>query len=347
MTELEFRGLPNLAARTLGATVIWTNDDFFADVHQLIAPGPPDFDAREFGPRGKVYDGWETSRRRATGRADHAVAIVRLAAPGVVRGLVIDTTHFKGNFPPAATVEGTTLLGYPDRAAILEAVWRPLVVNAGLEADGANLIAVDGVEQLITHVRLTLHPDGGVARLRVYGVVVPDPRVLGGRPDLAATTNGGIVIGASNWFYSSPANALGRGTAAVMSDGWETARRRDDGNDWMTIRLGCPGVLTHAVVDTSRFVGNSPSHAQLTDADSGIVLLERTSLLPDTEHVFRLRPAGPVCSVRLDIYPDGGISRLRMRGSVPEDLQEQIAQNWLGRIPADQADLADPKDFFA
>jgi allantoicase len=148
-------------------------------------------------------------------------------------------------------------------------------------------------------------------------------------------------------FFSSPANALAPGRAQVMSDGWETARRRDDGNDWLVVRLAAPGVLHHAVIDTSRFVGNAPGHARLSDAGTGAELLPRTGLIPDTEHRFRIvGDTGPTGLVRLDIYPDGGISRLRLIGVVPPDRREQITRRWLDLLPADVAPAVDQDEFF-
>jgi allantoicase len=338
------RMLPDLAGRALGGSVMATNDDFFADVHSLIAPGPPMHDPTAFGPRGKIYDGWETRRRRAAGED---FALVRLAAPGIVRGVDVDTTHFKGNYPPLASVAATTLLGYPSVDEVLAAEWTPLIETAELAGDSPNLLPVDGPDRLVTHVRLTIRPDGGVARFRAFGEVVPDPRRLGGRVDLAALVHGGSVASCSNMFFSSPANALSPGRATVMSDGWETARRRDDGNDWLVVRLAVPGVLHEAVVDTSRFVGNAPGWAALTDAETGAELLRCTRLLPDTEHVLRVTSAAPVRVVRLDIYPDGGISRLRLLGTVPADLHDGITRRWLDLLPPHQAAAVDPTEFFA
>jgi allantoicase len=153
-------------------------------------------------------------------------------------------------------------------------------------------------------------------------------------------------------FFSSPANALAPGRAQVMSDGWETARRRDDGHDWLVVRLAVPGVLHHAVIDTSRFAGNAPGHARLSDAETGTELLPRTRLIPDTEQWFRIRAgapnvgAGPAGLVRLDIYPDGGISRLRVIGVVPPGRREQITRRWLDLLPSDTAASVDPAEFF-
>ena len=360
----DFTGLPDLASRALGGTVLYANDEFFADAHNLIEPGPAVHDPAAFGIRGKEYDGWETRRRREPGED---FVIIRLAVPAIVRGVNIDTSHFRGNYPPFASIDGTTLLGYPTAAEVRAAAWTPLADQTGLDGDRANLVPVTAPDRLVTHVRLTIHPDGGVARLRVFGEVVPDPRRLGGRVDLAATAAGGRVEACSNMFFSSPANALAPGRAQVMSDGWETARRRDDGNDWLVVRLAAPGVLQHAVIDTSRFVGNAPGHARLSDAGTGAELLPRTRLIPDTEHRFRIRAtaagpgatgagaAGPAAAgpgdavtgvVRLDIYPDGGISRLRLEGVVPPDHREQIARRWLDLLPGDVAATLDQDEFF-
>jgi allantoicase len=339
----DFTGLPDLASRALGGTVLYANDEFFADAHNLIEPGPAVHDPAAFGIRGKEYDGWETRRRREPG-ADFV--IIRLAAPALVRGVNIDTAHFRGNYPPSGSVAGATLLGYPSAAEVLGAAWTPLAGQTDLGGDQANLVPVTTPDRLVTHVRLTIHPDGGVARLRVFGEVVPDPRWLGGRVDLAATCTGGRVEACSNMFFSRPANALAPGRAQVMSDGWETARRRDDGHDWLVVRLAVPGVLHHAVIDTTRFVGNAPGLARLGDEESSAELLPRTRLVPDTEHWFRIRAGDPTGLVRLDIYPDGGISRLRLVGVVPPERREQIARRWLSLLPADVAAGVDQGEFF-
>lgn len=343
-SQTELRRLPDVASRALGASVMFANDEFFGDVHRLIEAAPATHDPAAFGPRGKIYDGWETRRRRSPGED---FVIVRLAAGAIVRGVDIDTAHFRGNFPPFASVEVTTLLGYPDVDEVLAAEWTTVIDKVELTGDSANVFSVDVPDRLATHVRLTIHPDGGVARLRVYGEVVPDPRRLGGRPDLAALINGGRVVACSNMFYASPANVLAPGVARVMSDGWETARRRDDANDWLTVQLGVPGVLYDVVLDTSRFVGNAPGEAELTDAETGAVLLPRTRLLPDTEHRLRVSGAPLIRSARLDIYPDGGISRLRLHGIVGPEEHESVVQRWLGLLPADQVARVDAAEFFA
>jgi allantoicase len=340
----EFTWLPDVASRALGASVLAANDDFFADARNLLSPEAARHDPGAFGHRGKVYDGWETRRRRTPG-ADHV--IVRLAVPAILRGVNIDTSFFTGNYPSAATVDATTLLGYLSAQEVAAADWTALAPRADLVGDSPNYVSADAADQLATHVRLTIHPDGGVARLRVHGEIVPDPRFLGGRPDLAALTAGAQVHDCSNMFYSSPANALSPGRAQIMADGWETARRRDDGHDWMIVRLAAPGELHEVIIDTSCFLGNAPGWAALSDAETGAILLPRTRLLPDTAHRLRLAPAAAARLVRLDIYPDGGIARLRLRGTVPATARPGIAGRWIGLLPPALAASVDSSEFFA
>ncbi len=208
---------PELANRALGGTVVWSNDEFYGEADRLLVPDPPVHDPAEFTTRGKVYDGWETRRRRdpaavpgngspGATASDHA--IVRLATPAVVHLVDIDTAFFRGNYPPHASVEGVAVLGYPTAAELLDADWFPLVERTDIGGDGSNVHETSGPERLVTHVRLSIYPDGGVARLRVYGEARPDPRFLGGRIDLASTVHGGRVVACSNMFYSSPSNVL-------------------------------------------------------------------------------------------------------------------------------------------
>ncbi|HEY0813031.1 MAG TPA: allantoicase [Pseudonocardia sp.] len=315
----DFRELPDLARRDLGGSVIWANDEGFAAKENLITPRAPLFDAGTFGHHGKIYDGWETRRRREPGED---VAVVRLGVAGVVAGVVVDTSWFVGNYPPEASVDG---------AAGPEGPWFPLVERTALKGDTQNAFAVDCARR-VTHVRLRIHPDGGVARLRVHGVALPDPALLDalGTVDLAAIECGGRVTGCSNLFYSSPNNLLLPGPARLMGEGWETARRRDDGNDWVEITLGMQAVIAVAELDTSWFLGNAPGWAVLRGRDGGGAwreLLPRTALLPDNRHLFPLAPT-PVTAVRLDILPDGGMARVRLHGTPTEAGRAELTTRW-------------------
>jgi allantoicase len=322
----EFTLLPDLASRALGGGVVFTNDEFFAAADHLVLPSPPTFRPRTFDHKGQVYDGWETRRRRSAGSD---VAIVRLGAPGVIHGVDVDTAFFTGNYPPHASIDGAALAGYPDSFDDVD--WQPLVGRSALEGDSRNLFAVDDPRRF-THVRLTIYPDGGVARLRVHGEVVPDPALLPAEFDVAALEHGGWVTECSNMFYGHPQNMLRPGLAEHMGDGWETSRRRDDGNDWVVVRLAAPSVLTFADLDTSHFKGNSPGTARLrgtADQQEWFDLLPQTPLRPDTRHRFPIVTDRPASHVRLDIYPDGGMARLRLigrpdRGFLTEKLRRHV-----------------------
>jgi allantoicase len=331
----DFRKLPDLAARAFGGAVVAANDEFFAAKENLVLDAPPA--ARpEFGHKGKEYDGWETRRRRFPG---HDWAIVRLGTPGIVAGVVLDTAFFTGNYPPRASVEGAAVEGHPTVTELEKADWQPLLPLSDLAGDTANAFAV-GSDRRVTHVRLAIHPDGGVARLRVHGVAVPDPRVLDAGPfDLAALENGGRVGAVSDEFYGRPSQLIAPGQARSMGEGWETARRRDSGHDWVEVTLACEGVVTLAELDTSYFLGNAPGSAALTGItdDGEVTLLPRTRLQPDTRHRFVLPSAPGVSTVRLDVFPDGGLARLRLWGRPTPAGRAALGRRWFDALPDVQA----------
>jgi allantoicase len=329
----DFTALPDLASRALGSSVVVATDEVFAEKENLILPAPPTFAADDYGNKGKVYDGWETRRRREPG---HDAAIVRLGAPGIVRGVVVDTSFFVGNYPPFISVEATSAEGYPSPGELVAGPWEPLVAKTSAAGDEVNRYPVD-TDCRWTHVRLSIYPDGGVARFRVYGVVVPDPRFLDGTVDLIALQNGGTVVDCSNAFYSSPVNLILPGRARSMAEGWENARRRDDGNDHVTFHLAATGTVRHVEIDTSHFVGNAPGWLRLSakaDAADWNELLPRTRVQPDTLHRFLVDGREPVSDVRLDVYPDGGLSRCRVFGEIEPAALEQLRLRWWNSLPA-------------
>jgi allantoicase len=321
---------PDLAVRSLGASVIYANDELFAERENLIKPEDPVFQPHTFGNKGQIMDGWETRRRREPGSDS---AIVRLGCGGVVRRVVVDTSYFTGNYPPEVSVEACGAEGYPGPAELSAAQWTTLVPRRAVAGDARNEFDV-AVEQRFTHVRLTIFPDGGVARLRVHGEPVPDPRLLPATIDLAALENGAVVTDCSNMFYSSPSNLLMPGLARVMGDGWETSRRRDEANDWVAVQLACAGSVDVVELDTSHFKGNAPGWASLSY--EGGDLLARTALQPDTRHRFAV-PGGPVAErVRLDVYPDGGMARLRVLGTPTPAARAALADRFLRLLPGRQ-----------
>ncbi|WP_327370994.1 allantoicase [Streptomyces sp. NBC_01217] len=327
--DLPFTDLVDLADRRLGAGVIAANDEFFAERENLLKPEPAEFDPERFGHKGKIMDGWETRRRRGTGAGrphptdeDHDWALVRLGAPGVVRGIVVDTAHFRGNYPQAVSVEAACVPGSPSPEELLApgVKWTTLLPRTAVGGHAANGFVV-AAEQRVTHLRVNQHPDGGIARLRVYGEIVPDPAWLAalGTFDLVALENGGTVEDASDRFYSPATNTIRPGRSRKMDDGWETRRRRDRGNDWIRYRLVEQAEIRAVEIDTAYLKGNSAGWASLCarDGEGGdwTEVLPRTRLQPDTNHRFVLPEAVRATHVRIDIFPDGGISRLRLFGS--------------------------------
>ncbi|MCW2629660.1 allantoicase [Mycobacterium sp.] len=330
-TGPHFLSLPDLAARPAGGAVLWANDDLFAEKENLIKPGPAEHRPATFGHKGQVYDGWETRRRRGVTGDAHDSAIIRLGVPAVVRGVVVDTAWFTGNFPPQISIEAAYPDGYPSIEELAEKTqWTTIVERSDINGDTGNPFAVNSSKRW-SHVRLSIYPDGGVARLRVHGEGLLDPRFADLPLDLAALENGGRITACSNMFYSSPNNLLLPGPARTMGEGWETSRRRDSGNDWVQVHLASRGALTAAELDTSYFIGNSPGSARLSGRDGDgewFELLPRTELQPDTRHRFLIGDHRPVTEARLDIHPDGGMARLRLFGKLTPDGLRQVNERW-------------------
>jgi allantoicase len=333
-------GRVNLAARQLGAGVVAASDESFAAKENLLSPGDPVFTPHLYGPVGKVMDGWETRRRRGAG---HDWALVRLGAPGVIRRVCVDTTHFTGNYPERCSIDACAMAGYPGPAELLgaHADWVRVLEPTALRGDQPNDFDIDA-ERWWTHLRLNIYPDGGVARLRVYGDVVPDPRWLDGQFDLAAQENGGVVIARSDAFYSAPHQLNLPGRPATTAEGWETRRRRGagrgKGSDWVVLRLAAAGEITQVEVDTTCFMHNAPAAVALTACDSPEAeppasegwgpLLPRTPLQPDTRHRFRIDRPAAATHVRVDIYPDGGLARLRLWGALVPAGRAMLERRW-------------------
>jgi allantoicase len=335
---MTFTELIDLASEKVGGAVLVANDDFFAPKENLLRAAEPIFIEGKYTDRGKWMDGWESRRRRTPG---FDWCIIRLGLPGIVRGVVVDTSYFRGNYPEQCSLEGASFEGLPTEAELIdEAVeWVSLLPQVALTGDSRNSFPIEHSEsterdQRITHLRFKIFPDGGVARLRVYGEVVPDWERLkrSGQVDLAAAENGALVLSCSDMFFGHRHNLIMPGRAANMSDGWETKRRRGPGHDWAIIKLARPGHIHAVEVDTSHFKGNFPESCSLeaTNAATDEALtapsiewtnvLPRTKLQAHTRHYFdrELSDAGVVSHLRFNIFPDGGVSRLRVYGSVAE-----------------------------
>ncbi len=316
------RGLVDLAAERVGGRAVAANDEFFAPKENLLRPGRGVFIEGKYTDRGKWMDGWETRRRREPG---HDWCVVRLGIPGVIRAVTVDTNHFRGNYPEACSLDAADLAGDPDTASLAQAAWHALLPRSPLSGHAEHAFAVT-LEQRVTHVRLNIFPDGGVARLRVWGDARPDWASIAasGRPiDLVAVAHGGVPIASSDEFFGEPLNLLMPDRPANMGDGWETKRRRGPGHDWVVVRLGRPGSPATVEIDTTHFKGNFPESASLEGCHAAgdpapdaawRELLSRTTLRADTTHRFPLAGEAPVTHVRLNIFPDGGVARMRLYG---------------------------------
>lgn len=329
---MDFTEFVDLASERLGGAVLYANDDFFAPKENLLKPSTPVFIEGKYTDRGKWMDGWESRRRRTAG---FDWCIVRLGLSGFIRGVVVDTSHFKGNFPEGCSLEGVSIDGSPPIESLTadSAPWVEILPQSKLNGDSLNHFSIDGGKRW-THLRFKIFPDGGVARLRVYGEVTPDwarLQAIGGEIDLAAVENGGRVLVCSDMFFGHRHNLIMPGRATNMSDGWETKRRRGPGHDWTIIRLGKPGHIRRLEVDTSWFKGNFPESCSLEScyaADDKLdtvpdpqfswqPVLARTNLQAHTRHFFdEVIDAGIASHVRFNIFPDGGVSRLRVWGEI-------------------------------
>ncbi|HEX8457807.1 MAG TPA: allantoicase [Pyrinomonadaceae bacterium] len=333
----DFTELVDLAAERVGGAVLYANDDFFAPKENLLKASAPVFVEGKYTDRGKWMDGWESRRRRTPG---FDWCIIRLGLPGRLRGIVVDTAHFKGNYPEQCSLEACDVAGQPAVEQLLDEglAWREVLPVSQLKGDSQNPFPIED-EGRVTHLRFKIYPDGGVARLRVYGEVLPDwtrIRAAGGRVDLAAVEAGGLVLACSDMFFGHRHNLIMPGRAANMSDGWETKRRRGPGHDWVVIKLGARGHIHQVEVDTSHFKGNYPESCSLEGSDLGDAgrdaaaldgaawteILPRTKLQAHTRHHFtdelQHATATALTHVRFHIYPDGGVSRLRLYGNIAE-----------------------------
>lgn len=330
---MDFTELIDLASERLGGAVLVANDEFFAPKENLLKPSTAAFREGEYTDRGKWMDGWETRRRRTPG---FDWCIVRLGLAGVIRGIVVDTSYFRGNYPEHCSLEGAVFPGLPTEQQLSDdsVNWIPLLAQMPLAGDSQNPFPIH-YQQRITHLRFKIYPDGGVARLRVYGEVIPDwdrLRGTGGQLDLVAVENGGQVLASSDMFFGHRHNLIMPGRAVNMSDGWETKRRRGPGHDWVIIKLGAAGHIERVEVDTSYFRGNYPDTCSLEVCNNENLksddltdlsvpwtnLLPRTPLQPHTRHYFdeQLIDVSRATHLRFNIFPDGGVSRLRVYGKL-------------------------------
>lgn len=312
---------PNLADVRLGAEAIAASDEFFAPRNRMISAEEPVFIPGKYDDHGKWMDGWETRRRRGPG---HDWCIVRLARPGRLHGVDLDTRNFTGNYPPGASLEACCCA---DADPDAQTVWHPILPVVSLSGNSHHYHVIDSTDSW-THVRVSIYPDGGLARLRLYGR--PEAIATEGETDLCSALNGAYIVATNNEHFGKAASLLLPGRGINMGDGWETRRRREPGNDWCIVALSAPGSIERVEIDTAYFKGNFPDACSLQaafmpDATTQTLitqsmfwteLLGPQKLSADNIHTFQVAAGQPVTHVRFNIFPDGGVSRLRLFGKI-------------------------------
>ncbi len=322
-----FAQLTDLAAERLGGKVLYATDDFFAEKENLIKPTRGIFITDKYTDRGKWMDGWESRRKRVPG---HDWAVIQLATSGKIAGFDIDTNFFLGNHPPHASIEAINIV---DGFAISDwdkIGWKEILPQSHLDAGSQNFYESNS-DEIYTHIRLHIYPDGGVARLRVYGEVFKNWDAVADNEEieLAAAINGGKAIACNDMFFSAMSNLIMPGRGVNMGDGWETKRNRTPNNrDWVILKLAHKGTVERIIVDTCHFKGNYPDacsiEACLSNNNADVMnnkvqwteLLPKQKLSADKEHEFEqeVKQDLVISHVRLNIFPDGGVSRLRLFG---------------------------------
>ncbi len=327
----DFTSLTDLAAERLGGKALMCTDDFFAEKENLLKPGRGVFIPDKYTDRGKWMDGWESRRKRTPG---YDWCIIKLATSGIIHGVDVDTNHFLGNHPPFASIDAAMVHSSEGSFTPESVTWKEILPKSALQPGSQNLFRITNHE-VYSHLRLNIYPDGGVARLKVYGKVYRDwSKVKENEEiDLAAAVNGGHSVQCNDMFFSHMQNLIMPGRGINMGDGWETKRNRTPGNkDWVIVKLAHKGTIHKAIVDTHHFKGNYPDSCMIEGCtinpiDENILLtghvqwttiLPQTKLQADKEHHFQkeIVSYGPFTHVRLTIFPDGGISRMRLFGNI-------------------------------
>lgn len=330
MTEPAFTKLIDLASERLGGKAVLCSDEFFAKKENLLKEGRGIFIPDKYTVRGKWMDGWE-SRRKRTGGNDWC--IIQLATPGIIHGVDIDTNHFLGNHPPHASIDAV-YIQKTKKIKWVKLEWKEILPKSLLLPGSQNFYAIED-KSIYTHLRLNIYPDGGVARLKVYGEVFKDWKLVEEKEevDLAAAINGAKAVLCNDMFFSHMDNLIMPGRGINMGDGWETKRNRIPGNrDWVIVRLAHEGFIDRIIIDTNHFKGNYPDSCLIEGcsipvANEGMLegseikwatILPQSKLKADKRHSFKkeIESKDSFTHVRLSIFPDGGISRMKLFGRI-------------------------------
>ena len=329
-TNNSIQGLVNLASPKMGTKILAFSDDFFGEVTRMLNDKDPIFIEDKYDNHGKWMDGWESKRRRDGG---NDWAILKLGSAGIISKIEIDTSYFTGNFPPFFSLEGI----YSETEPNKDSNWKSLIAKTNLVGDCKNNFELN-LQEKFNFVRLQIFPDGGVARIRLFGEVKYNWDRFNNEEiiELSSLKLGGSILAYNNAHYGDVSALLSEGRGKTMGDGWETRRRREPGNDWIIIKLAQKGIIEKIEIDTAHFKGNYPDRAsiQAISIDKNIttkdliqssenwdVILDETKLTADNIHEYEINSnsKAEATHIRLNIYPDGGVSRLRIFGKKLDD----------------------------
>ena len=317
--------LINLASPKLGSLGVKANDEFFAPLKRMLLDNEPIFIPDKYDDHGKWMDGWETKRRRVPG---NDWCLIKLGSPGIIKEIDVNTKFFTGNYPPQASIEGIYSESEPN---INDKKWLTILEKVDLDGDKINKFGVKK-KNVVNWIKVNIYPDGGIARLRLWGDVYQNWDNFDNNKiiEISALKNCGKIISYNNAHYGDVSALLSEGRGKNMGDGWETRRRREPGNDWIIIELGKKARLEEVEVDTAFFKGNFPESCSIegVNADGNIENIEnldwtpiisKTALKADTIHKIKIENKYKqtiFSHVRLNIFPDGGVSRFRVYGFI-------------------------------
>ena len=269
-------------------------------------------------------DGWETRRKRNKG---HDYLILQLGKPGKINKVDIDTSYFNGNQPSKVSLEACF---NKNKIPNKNTKWIKILNKKSTKPNSHHFFSIKN-KSTFTHVKLNIFPDGGVARLRIYGTMKVKKKFGKKIINLTSILNGAVPIACNNEHFGRAENILAPGTGKNMGDGWETRRSRGKNFDWLILKCATQGKISKIQIDTHHFKGNYPdkcslqaayvnnkasSNAIINSSKKWKFLLNKVKLQAHKKHNFenKLMKNKKVNYIKINIFPDGGISRIRVFG---------------------------------
>ena len=326
MKQKKFKNTVNLAEPKFGSKIIYKTDQFFGAASRILNSQKPIFKEGIYDHHGKLMDGWETRRKRKVG---HDYLIIKLGRPGKIFNVDIDTSFFSGNQPSQASLQAC----YSKNKLSKNTNWKTILNKKKLGPNNNHNFKIKN-HSTFNFIKLNIFPDGGIARLKLNGKVDLEKINLKGKNvNLSLISNGSTIVSCNNEHFGKAENVLSPGVGVNMGDGWETRRSRGKNFDWIIIKFGMPAILNKLEIDTHHFKGNYPetftvqsalisnkaiSKKIVKNSKKWKLLLGKNKLKPHKKHSFKSKTfkKNKVNYLKINIFPDGGISRVRAFGQV-------------------------------